>query len=344
MKSMSMARRAIKHTANTVVLCLLAASATGIFATPALAAELVIDEGEVYTVTEEQLNLSLDRLVIGDNARIQFAAGVDHWELLARDATIGRGVVIDGRGAAGAVGSDGGDHGGQAQSCRSGKNGVSGEAGGSGNRGVDIYLGLDARRIDGLEVIADGGDGGGGGRGGQGQKAGRILNCASPNGGVGGSGGQGGQGGDGGNVVVSVTPLEGERDNGALLSKVWVSAKPGKGGAPGAGGDGGEGADGQYVTGKTLTGTQKWTAGGRNGRSGAPGEPGEEGRHGQVFVGGLFTGFQPSPQSGNGRGGFTGLRPVPTGNEQRQPAEEEIQMLRQQLKTLQERMEKLENR
>ena len=334
-----------------VALYVLTAMASG-----ALATELVIGKGETYTVTEDQVSLSVDRLVIGDNARIQFAEGVAHWELLARDATIGHGVVIDGRGSDGAPGNDGADHSDQAESCRSGKSGQSGESGASGNRGVDIYLGLDANRIGSLEVLADGGAGGDGGQGGQGQKAGRILNCAAANGGTGGSGGQGGDGGDGGNVVVSVSSL-GEVHSGALTAGVRVSVRPGKAGAAGSGGHGGEGTDGQYVTQKTLTGTQKWLAGGRSGRSGVPGEPGDEGRHGRAFVGGQFTGFESSAINQGGHGGFGGFRSVQPASEQlvreqlvseqlakekQQAAEQEVQMLREQLKALQERMEKLE--
>lgn len=67
-----------------IALCVVTAMAS----TSAFAAELVIGKGETYTVTEDEMSLSLDRLVIGDNARIQFAEGVTHWELLAKDATI----------------------------------------------------------------------------------------------------------------------------------------------------------------------------------------------------------------------------------------------------------------
>lgn len=323
---------------RTLAVCFLAAVTGGVSA-----ADLVIGKGETYIVDEDEVSLSVDRLVIGDNARIEFAEGVAHWELLAKDATIGHGVVIDGRGAAGAEGAAGAGYDDQAASCRSGKSGNSGEAGAPGNRAVDIYLGLDTRRIGGLEILADGGAGGAGGKGGKGQKAGGILNCNPPNGGSGGSGGSGGLGGDGGNVVVSVTALEGDRDIGALTAGVRVSVKPGKAGAAGSGGDGGEGADGQYVSGKTLTSTRKWVAGGRSGRSGAPGESGEEGRYGQVFVGGPFTGFQPSTIGQGGYEGFRSFRAVQPSTEQQEAAEKEIQMLRDQLKALQERMEKLES-
>ncbi len=307
-----------------------------------LSAELVIGKDETYTVTEDQVSLSLERLVIGDNARIQFAEGVSHWELLARDATIGHGVVIDGRGNPGSEGSPGEEHADRAASCRSGKGGNSGEPGATGSRGVDIYLGLDARRIGSLQIIADGGDGGPGGKGGRGQQGGGILNCSPPSGGTGGAGGVGGQGGDGGNVVVSVSSFDGERDVSVLTAGVRVSTRPGKGGPGGAGGEGGEGADGQFVSGKTLTGTRRWVGGGRAGRAGVPGDPGDGGRFGQVFIGGQFTGFDPSLIQEGGFEGFSGIRPA----QQAQPsqeAEQEIRLLREQLRALQERMEKLES-
>lgn len=311
-------------------------------ALPAFGNELIIPKGETYTVSPDNMSMSVDKLVIGDNASIRFADGVTHWELLAKDATVGHGVVIYAGGLDGAPGADGESYDKPADACRSGKSGTSGEAGAPGGRGLDIYLGLDARKIGGLQVIADGGEGGPGGTGGQGQKAGRILNCNAVAGGSGGSGGSGGNGGDGGNVVVSVSSLDGARDIGALTAGVRVSVKPGKGGKGGDAGVGGEGSDGQYVNAKTLTGSQKWVAGGRSGRSGGAGDSGEEGNYGQLFVGGQFTGFQPMNNRQGGFSGFDSFRPADTGSPASDAAEKEIQLLREQLKTLQDRMEKLE--
>lgn len=301
-----------------------------------LAADLVIPAKSVHRVTPDEMSQSVDRLVIGDGATITFAEGVTHWELLAKDATIGHGVTIDARGRDGADGADGASMAEAADACRAGKSGESGEPGGQGGRGVDVYLGLDARKIGGLEVLADGGAGGAGGKGGKGQDGGKIFNCNPANGGSGGAGGSGGLGGDGANVVVSVIPLDSTVSPGALTAGVRVSVKPGKAGQGGEGGDGGAGSEGQYIKMRTLTGSQKWVAGGRSGRSGAPGEDGEEGKYGQVFVGGQFTGFQ---QQNSGGADFGGFRPAPVTDPQ---AQEEIRLLREQLKALQERMDNME--
>src|SRR5690606_21819971 len=303
----------------------------------AMAAELIIPARSVHRVAVDEMNQSLDRLVIGDGATIKFAEGVTHWELLAKDATIGHGVVIDARGADGAAGAAGASIAEEAEACRAGKSGGSGEPGVQGGRGIDIYLGLDARKIGGLEVLADGGAGGAGGKGGKGQNGGEMFTCKPANGGSGGGGGSGGNGGDGANVVVSVVPLDSKVSPGALTAGVRVSVKPGKAGQGGEGGEGGSGSEGQYIKMRTLTGSQKWVAGGRSGRSGAPGEDGEEGKYGQVFVGGQFTGFQ---QQNTGSGDFGGFRPAPGADQQ--AAQEEIRLLREQLKALQERMDKME--
>ncbi|KJS09465.1 MAG: hypothetical protein VR73_02250 [Gammaproteobacteria bacterium BRH_c0] len=328
----------MKKSFAPLAFCLLALSV----ALPSTASELIIPGGKTYTVTADNMSMNVDKLVIGDKASIRFAEGVTHWELLAKDATVGHGVVIHAAGSAGSDGAAGQSYEEPADACRSGKSGTSGEAGAPGGRGLDIYLGLDARKIGGLQVIADGGDGGNGGAGGQGQKAGRILNCNPVTGGNGGSGGTGGVGGDGGNVVVSVSTLDGDKDIGALIAGVRVSVKPGKGGKGGESGEGGEGSDGQYINAKTLAGTQKWVSGGRSGRSGAAGDGGEAGNYGQLFVGGQFTGFQPMNTRQGGFDGFDNFRPAATTSNNNDAAEKEIQLLREQLKTLQDRMEKLE--
>ncbi|MAT50883.1 MAG: hypothetical protein CMK32_06845 [Porticoccaceae bacterium] len=326
-----------KTTVGLAISLMLSVASLAVFAE-----DLVIDSGETFIVDEKSTNLSVDKLVIGDKAVIRFAPGVTHWELLAKDATIGYGVVIDGRGSDGADGAAGTSYDEAADACRSGKSGSGGDAGEPGARGIDIYLGMDVRKIGGLEVISDGGDGGAGGQGGQGQQAGKILNCNPAKGGNGGSGGQGGDGGDGGNVVVSLNPLNEKTGLGALTAAVRVSVKPGKAGSGGLGGVGGEGSEGEYVRAKTLTGSSKWVAGGRRGRNGAPGEQGQEGRYGQIFVGGQFTGFQQNNQAG-GYGPFNDYRPAPAASSESDASEEEIRLLKEQLRVLQERMDSLEN-
>ena len=310
----------------------------------ALAEELTIGKGDTYVVTSDNMNMALDKLVIGDNAKITFGEGVDHWELLAKDATIGYGVVIDASGRDGEPGAAGASFEDKADSCRSGKSGKGGESGESGSAAVDIYMGLDARKIGSLKIDADGGDGGTGGTGGAGQDAGKILNCPPGRGGNGGHGGPGGDGGRGGNVVVSVSPLETEATVGALTSGVRVSVKPGAAGKGGEGGKGGAGSEGEYINQKTLSGNRKWVAGGPSGRFGATGEDGVEGSYGQVFVGGKFTGFPSVSTHTDSYEGFDKFRAAadPQYYQDKEEAEQEIKLLREQLKALQERMEKLE--
>lgn len=328
---------------NLVAACLLTAA---FFPLVTHAADLMIGKGEKYVVTSEHTNLSVDKLVIGDNAHISFAPGVDHWELLAKDATIGYGVVIDGSGSDGAKGADGEAHDKKAPSCRSGKSGSAGEGGENGSPAIDIYLGLDARKIGNLKVIADGGAGGAGGVGGAGQDAGKILNCSPARGGNGGAGGAGGDGGRGGNVVVSIIPMDTKTEIGAMTAGVRVSVKPGKAGKGGEGGAGGSGSEGEYVNQKTLSGSQKWVAGGPAGRFGATGEDGKEGSYGQVFVGGKFAGFPSVSTHTDSYEGFDKYRTVvdPQSQQEKEAAQQEIQLLREQLKKLQERMDSLENK
>lgn len=308
------------------------------------AAELVIGRGVEHVVTPDQMDLSLDKLVIGDNARITFADGVDHWQVLAKDATIGNGVVIDGSGKPGTAGASGTSQDKTAPVCRSGKSGNGGDAGEAGGPGVDIYLGLDARKMGNLKILADGGPGGPGGAGGAGQDAGGLLNCPPARGGNGGHGGPGGDGGRGGNVVVSVIPLDSQMDAAALTANVRVSVKPGKAGKGGEGGTGGNGSEGQYVNQKTLSGSKKWVAGGPGGRFGATGEDGKEGSYGQVFVGGKFAGFPAVSTHTDAYEGFDRFRAAsdPALLKEREESQQEIQLLKEQLRVLQERMDSLE--
>jgi len=309
-----------------------------------LSSELIIGKGENYVVTADKMNMSVDKLVISDNATISFADGVDHWELLAKDATIGYGVVIDGSGKPGAKGEAGAALTDKAGACRSGKSGSGGQSGEAGSQGIDIYLGLDASKIGNLKVLADGGAGGDGGDGGNGQDAGKILNCPPARGGAGGAGGAGGDGGRGGNVVVSVNSLDPKVEAGALTAGVRVSVKPGSAGKGGEGGKGGNGSEGEYINQKTLTGNQKWVGGGPSGRFGPTGEDGKEGSYGQVFVGGKFSGFPSVSTHTDSYEGFNKYRTAvdPAYHEDREAAQQEIRLLKEQLKKLQERMDSLE--
>lgn len=63
-----------------------------------------------------------------------------------------------------------------------------------------------------------------------------------------------------------------------------IIAGPGAPGAGGRGGVGGKGGEGGYVQMRTLTGAQKWVAGGDRGRAGDPGANGESGGEGRALV------------------------------------------------------------
>jgi len=309
-----------------------------------IAEDLIIEKGEEYLVTPDKMNQSVEKLVIADNATISFAEGVDHWELLAADASIGYGVVINGGGKSGDAGAPGLTYDKQARSCTPGKRGKGGESGSNGYPGVDIYLGLDARKIGNLKIVADGGKGGDGGAGGAGQDAGNIVNCPAARGGGGGAGGPGGDGGRGGNVVLSVNPIDPNTEVAALTAGVRVSVKPGEAGKGGEGGKGGAGSEGTYINQKTLTGNKKWVAGGPRGRFGVTGEDGDEGSYGQVFVGGQFNGFPSISTHTDSYEGFDKYRSAvdPVYLKEQEEAQQEIKLLKEQLKMLQDRMEQLE--
>src|SRR5690606_11072766 len=246
--------------------------------------ELIVPAGETYTITEKQRELKLKKLVLGDKAVIQFAAGVAYWDVSADFVDIGRDVVINGRGSDDATGKPGENRTGRAGECKAGARGGDGAVGGAGVNGVDIQLRMHVAKMGSLTIHSDGGNGGAGGEGGSGQQGGPAGNCDPTRGGEGGAGGRGGKGGNGGKVMVSLTSTgEGLL---ALSHRIEAFAEAGKGAKGGPGGGGGEGSEGKYVHQKTLTGDQKWIAGGKKGEPGQTGERGADGLTGRVFIGG----------------------------------------------------------
>src|SRR5690606_25119554 len=147
---------------------------------PTLAADLTVPAGQTYTISAGQSDLRLDHLTLGDNARITFAPGVSSWRVYAKQASIGQGVVIDGRGAAGAAGAPGIDRKDAAKDCDDGRAGGNGAPGTSGGKGVDLNLWLGVDSLGSLAIQTDGGVGGDGGKGGRGQDGGKVNRCDGP--------------------------------------------------------------------------------------------------------------------------------------------------------------------
>lgn len=83
----------------------LATMALALVPLTSMATDLTIPAGQAYLVGVDQQELILDKLRIGDGARISFAPGVNTWRVHARLASIGKNVVIDGRGTPGQHGT-----------------------------------------------------------------------------------------------------------------------------------------------------------------------------------------------------------------------------------------------
>src|SRR5690606_32669488 len=171
-----------------------------------------------------QSDLRLDHLTLGDNARITFAPGVSSWRVYAKQASIGQGVVIDGRGAAGAAGAPGIDRKDAAKDCDDGRAGGNGAPGTSGGKGVDLNLWLGVDSLGSLAIQTDGGVGGDGGKGGRGQDGGKVNRCDGPKGGAGGKGGIGGAGGQGGAVDFTYAALG---KSTSLAERISISSRGG---------------------------------------------------------------------------------------------------------------------
>jgi hypothetical protein len=244
----------------------------------ATAADLTVPAGQTYTVSAAQSDLRLDRLTLGDNARITFAPGVTSWRVYAKQASIGQDVVIDGRGAAGATGAAGLDRDDAAKDCDDGRAGGSGAPGLPGGKGVDLNLWWGIETLGSLAIQADGGAGGAGGRGGRGQDGGKVNRCDGPRGGAGGEGGDGGAGGSGGAVAFSFAP---SGKAASLTDRITVSSQGGSGGTGGAGGPGGAAKEGKFQ--RTTTG-DRWFQGGQAGAAGRAGAAGVAGSNGAVTL------------------------------------------------------------
>lgn len=242
----------------------------------ALAADLHIKAGSTYVIDGSQANLSLDKFVVDDKARIKLADGVDMWVVNAKEASIGYGVMVDGGGDDGRDGANGKSHR-EAQSCQDGAAGGNGAPGLAGDNGASVHWSLGVVRFGNVKVDLSGGNGGRGGNGGDGQNVPDFNDCNAA-GGSAGDGGAGGNGGKGGSFRFHYTLADGAVDDLTNSIEVKISGGlRGKGGAPGIAGIG---TSGRYVN----SGSRSWVAGGGDGSAGDDGRSGVSGSNGSLDI------------------------------------------------------------
>lgn len=258
-------------------------------AASAYAADLTIPAGQTYTITPEQSDLRLEKLTIGDGAKVQFAPGVNRWRVEAKRVNVGDNVVIDGRGAAASAGVDATPFEARAKDCEPGAQGRAGGIGGAGGSGVALELWWGVESLGHAKLLTDGGTGGNGGAGGAGQDGGKVNRCSGPAAGSGGDGGAGGAGGVGGALALSYFDASGKGL--ALGDRLSVSATGGAGGAAGNGGVGGVGAEGRFQ--RTAT-AEAWFPAGAPGKRGGAGLAGALGGSGAVAVKQVAAAARPS--------------------------------------------------
>lgn len=249
------------------------------FSVQAYAADLHIKAGSTYVVDASQAKLNLDKLTIDDKAKIQLAADVDMWVVDAKEANIGYGVVITGRGESGRDGANGLSHR-EADSCQQGRAGADGAMAVSGDAGASIHWSLGVVSFGTVSVDLNGGSGGRGGSGGDGQNVPDFPQCTSA-GGAAGSGGKGGNGGKGGSFRFHYTLASDVQDLTNSIEVKISGGLRGKGGQPGIAG---VGTSGRYVNKKSLSGNRSWVAGGGDGTQGDVGPSGISGGNGSLDI------------------------------------------------------------
>ena len=323
------------------VLVLLCSKAYGL-------ASIEVAAGGSLIIDEASANLALETLVLGDGAKVEFAEGVSQWHLSVNQASIGEGVVIDGRGANGQQGLAGKSWSNTASSCSVGKKGVDGRPGDNGVAGVSITMMMGVASIGSLTIDVAGGQGGAGGAGGDGQAGGKITRCYGPNGGNGGNGGEGGEGAQGGNVSISLWDTQNSGRDVEFISRVSVNnggGEPGQSGMPGVGGD--------VVPGRLTTiagpGIRKWLSAGKKGVAGEQGKPSTSGRDGQTLLSHRPVSFHVStPLSSNtktavvdqGQGAVQNKLPIKIAPEDKPVGKD--QQLKDEIQFLRERLDQLE--
>ena len=250
-----------------------------VFSVQAYAADLHIKAGSTYIIDSRQAKLNLDTLTIGDKAKITLASNVDMWVVDAKEANIGYGVVIMGRGESGRDGSNGVSHR-EAAKCQPGQAGGDGAAGVSGDSGANIHWSLGVVSFGSVSIDLSGGNGGRGGNGGDGQNVPDFSRCTQ-SGGAAGNGGHGGNGGKGGNFRFHYTLADGAGDLTNSIEVKISGGSRGKGGQPGIAGIG---TSGRYINKKSLSGSRSWEAGGGDGAQGNEGRAGASSANGSLDI------------------------------------------------------------
>ncbi len=250
-------------------------------------ADLIVAPGTTRTILATEQNMVLNRLQIGDNAKIVFAPGVDHWEVWAERAEFGENALIDARGATG----ENGGHGTKGRSTNTpkkyGEPGERGKPGVDGHTGVDLLFRVKVATFGGVLVDASGGQGGIGGNGGAGGKSGDARckdRAKARNGERGGNGGAGGDGGRGGMIEFRYTSAAGgfveQREDEIrelTLPGINFVSEGGLGNAAGIPGKGGAGGHGNSACIPKM-------GGGKRGSNGAKGEAGTPGTPGTITI------------------------------------------------------------
>lgn len=265
-----------------ILMSLLGCSSTLLPLAAAAAENLRVAAGETHQLSPTDARAHFESWTLGDGATLVLPAGPEQWRLQVDRARIGQGVRILGSGAPGANGRGGESATGRAEACHAGLSGNAGLAGDPGATGASLDLSIGIEALGSLVVNLSGGAGGQGGAGGDGENGGPAQQCSGGDGGAGGNGGDGGDGGNGGSAHIRYSYLS---DGGAPSDvPITVVSGAGAGGAPGAPGHGGSGSEGQYAQARTLSGSQKWVAGGAAGHDGQSGKAGRAGSKGQATI------------------------------------------------------------
>lgn len=248
----------------------------------ASAADLVVEEGQSFSLPAGQSVFDLDELVLKDGSTLFVNNGQSTVMIRAKKVSVGDNVEIIGSGSAGSVGVNGKSISGSAQKCAKPLHGESGSQGGDGADGIDLNLDWGIHAFGSLKVDLSGGDAGPGGNGGDGQDADEDSNCAVVSGGDAGAGGASGNAGSGGSLTYIFRGLDSDeqafqaKERTAVNNKAGALARHGQPGRPGSG------TPGRYVNKKSLSGSRTWVGGGDDGKIPEPNKAGQPGSDGQV--------------------------------------------------------------
>ena len=251
-----------------------------------LRANLTVQQGQVYRVSDEEAIIQVHRLIMEDDSTIELSEDVSRLEIRAQEVIIHDRVVIMARGADGADGGDGTTPGGSVALCSEGRAGGLGRDGLNGGNGKNVDIVMGVVSIGSLFIDVSGGRGGDGGMGGVGQGGARgscqlelgHCGCNGGRGGPGGRGGTAGSGGDGGSVSIQYWSFD--ESTSVAVSQSVEEGEPGMAGVPGRGGSGGAAFGCQNIC--APFGTTK--AAGSTGRSGEAGGEGDTGNRGSYML------------------------------------------------------------